>query len=77
MNPFNLNPLKVVNYYAYPRRSEHYGKIKILLNYNDGFKRGEWIDIDTEDFKVRGEVVKVYDKILIVRMDQIAHKGTN
>ena len=73
-NPFGLNPVKVEKYYAYTRKEKYYGHIWILLNYND-FKVGEWIDIDTKDFKVRGEITHVKDKMIWVKMEEIAHKG--
>lgn len=73
-DPFGLNPVKVEDFFAYPKGSPHYGKIKVLLNYNP-FKEGEMIDIDTETFKVRGIIEKIFDKrIIIVKMDEIAHK---
>lgn len=73
-NPFGLNPVKVENYLAYPKGSPHYGKIKLLLTYNP-FKEGEVIDIDTEDFQVRGTIEKIIEKrTIIVKMIHFAHK---
>lgn len=73
-DPFKLNPVKVENFLAYTKGSPHYGKIKLLLNYNP-FKEGEMIDIDTEDFQVRGTIEKIIEKrVIIVKMIHFAHK---
>lgn len=73
-NPFNLNPVQVINFFAYPKGSPHHGKIKALLNYNP-FKEGEEVDIDTDKIKLRGKIEAIPEKnIIIVKMSQLMTK---
>jgi hypothetical protein len=73
INPFNLNPVRLENFYAYPYGHKHYGKIKCLLNYNP-FKVGEDIDIDTKQIRITGTIERIKDKIIIVKMAKLLHK---
>lgn len=73
-NPFNLNPVKVENFFAYPKGHVHHGKIKVLLNYNP-FKEGEEVDIDTDKIKIRGRIEAIPERnIIIVKMSQLMTK---
>ena len=73
-NKFNLNPVKVQNFLAYPKGHELYGKIKLLLNYCP-FKEGEEIDIDTDQIRLTGVLEKLYKgNIAIVKMKTLLHK---
>ena len=74
MNKFGLNPVQVENFFAYPKGHKHYGKIKVLLNYNP-FKEGEDVDIDTDKIRIRGKIEAILEKrIIIVKMDQLMTK---
>jgi hypothetical protein len=73
-NPFNLNPVRVENFFAYPKGHPHHGKIRVLLNYNP-FKEGEEVDIDTDKIKIRGKIEAILEKrIIIVKMNQLVTK---
>ena len=75
LNISDLTPVHILNFYAYPKGHDHYGKIKLLLSKCD-FKEGETVDIDTKDIKIRGVVERVFTKlkIVIVKMDVMGHK---
>lgn len=76
-NPFGLNPIKVENFYAYPKGHKHYGKIKLLLNYVN-FNEGEEIAIDTEQARIEGTVEKLFEgNIVILKMKKLIHKRLN
>lgn len=72
-NPFGLNPVKVEKYYAYRKGEPYYGQVYLLLNYCP-YKVGDWIDIDTEGFKIRGEIKIKQGRNIWVKMEEIAHK---
>lgn len=72
-NPFNLNPVKVLNFYAYPQGHKHYGKVKMFLNYCD-FKEGEEIQIEIKDAIIQGIVDKVFEgNIIVMKIKKLIH----
>ena len=73
-NKFNLNPVRVINFWAYPKNHKLYGKIKLRLNYCP-FKEGEELDIDTDKVRITGVLESKYpENIIILKMAKLLHK---
>ena len=67
MIPLGFRSVQVVDAIA------HKNKVKVWLNHNP-FKEGEEVDIDTEQIRIKGTIIKRQGNVIIVKMETLTHK---